>query len=190
MHDRQGVKPEYDHLPDTFPIEIDRPRLQAYMRGTSLMAWVALFGIFGAFFGFASIGKAIDAGQFRNLQALLTHIAVHTSTGLAIGTGLGLVVYFGFSHWHSARFARSLSLAVEGPFLRIKTVNADRKIHFRSIHDYAVIDGWMQRRFGVQVLSMSVSGVGQYGFISIAGVRDCLKVRDLIAEVDVRRENG
>ncbi len=181
---------EYDNLPDTFSIDIDRPRLRAHMRVTSLIAWVVLFGIFGTALGFASISRAIDAGHFRTLQALLTHIAVHTSTGLAIGASLGLVVYFGFSHWHSALFARSLSLSVEGPFLRLKTVNADRKIHFRSIHDYAVMDGWMKRRFGIKILRMSVSGGGQYGFISVAGVKDCLKVRDMLAEVDARRENG
>lgn len=153
-----------------------------------------MFFVFvGALLGFCTITKAIDAGKFRTLEDLITHIATHTGGGMAIGAGIGLAIYFCYSHWQSALLAQSYAMSVEGPFLRIQSghfFRSDRKIHFRSIHDYTVIDRWFARRFGIQVLRMSISGGGQYPFVSVAGVKDCLKVRDLLAEVDARRENG
>jgi len=55
----------------------------------------------------------------------------------------------------------------------------------------AVVQGPLMRRYGVEALRMStVAAGGQNSFLTIHGVKDCLRVRDMLAEIDSQRENG
>ncbi len=182
-----------DKYPSAFTIAIDRERLRGYLRTGSLIAWTGVLAIFGALFGFATITKAIDSGELHSMRELIILIATHTLIGMGAGITVGLVCYLCLSHWQSALAARYIAVSVDGPFLCIQRgafIRSDRKIHFRCIHDYTVIDHWLARRFGIQTLQMTVSGGGQHPFILIPGIKDALKTRDMLAEIDSQRENG
>jgi putative N-acetylmannosamine-6-phosphate epimerase len=87
--------------------------------------------------------------------------------------------------------AASLQVRVEGSFLRIiQKVPAlqDRKLHFRAIVDYATVEGSLMRRFGIMTLQMTTTAGGAASTIRIDGLRDCTKVRDMLAEIDSIRE--
>ena len=80
---------------------------------------------------------------------------------------------------------------VEGAFLHIVQENyarVDRKLHFRSIVDYAAVDDILMRRFGLMALRMNTTGGGLDSTINLIGIKDCLKVRDMLAEIDSIRE--
>ena len=66
---------------------------------------------------------------------------------------------------------------------------SDRKLHFRSIVDYATTQDSLMRRFGIHALQMATTAGGQNTNLIIPGVKDCLRVRDLLADIDRQREN-
>ncbi len=199
MQDRGGVKNNYDTLPESFPIEIDRERLRRFLRLHCLIGWMVITGFFGFFAGIGTIGDAIKANELREKEGrqavILSHATIlrHLANGMAMGGSIGLVFYLCMGQWTSAAYARNIRLSVEGAFLRVQSgvfLRQDRKIHFRSIHDYAVVETYFSRLTGVQVLRMNVSGSMQRPWLHIAGIKDCLEVRDMLAEVDARRENA
>ena len=180
-----------DPYPETLNIEIDRNRLRNYLRTKWLLSWVFGLGIFGGLIGFACIAGAIERG-FDSWLAGLTFAAKVVVLSLGGTTFLALLFYFMLSHRLAARFAASLQVSVEGAFLRIRqhtNVMSDRKLHFRSIVDYATTQDSLMRRFGIHALRMATTAGGQNTHLYVPGVKDCLKVRDLLADIDGQREN-
>ena len=180
-----------DQYPDTLNIEIDRDRLRSYLRTKWLLSWVLGLGFFGGMIGFASVGAAIERGS-HSWQAGVTFAAKSIALSLGSTTLLALLLYVILSHRLAARFAASLQISVEGAFLRIRqhtSVMSDRKLHFRSIVDYATIQDSLMRRFGIHALQMATTAGGQNTNLTIPGVKDCLRVRDLLADIDRQREN-
>jgi hypothetical protein len=45
------------------------------------------------------------------------------------------------------------------------------------------------RYFGIHALRMTTTGGGQNANVIVPGVKDCLRVRDLLADIDRLREN-
>ena len=182
-----------DSYPDQIVIEIDRPRLQTYLRIKWFLSWMAGVGGLAGIIAIAPLGAAIERGIHSH--SWRTGVAMAAST-VAIGFGvaslLALLLYLLLSHRRAARFAASLEVSVEGAFLRIRqhdTTLSDRKIHFRAIVDYATTQGPLRRRFGLHTLEMTTTASGLQSIIRLPGVKDCLRVRDLLAEIDHQREN-
>ena len=180
-----------DRHPHSIRFDFDRENLRRYLRIKWALAWMLTLGGLGAFFSTIRIGDALErAGTLTadNAATCLRFLA----TGTGAGFLLGAVCYLGFSHFRAGRLAATLSLEVEGAFLRISQgglFKSDRKLHFRSIIDYSVVEGPLRRRFGLRTLVMTIPG-GPAGMISIGGLHDCDAVRDMLAEIDAAREQG
>ena len=67
-------------------------------------------------------------------------------------------------------------------------IREDRKIHFSMISDYAVVDGPLMRRFGIQAVSINAVSGRPNPSMDILGVIDAPHVRDLLCEIDRARE--
>lgn len=180
-----------DPYPSTLNIEIDRDRLRKYLRVKWLWMWTYPLSFFGILFGFAACAGALDDGITSRSDALLL-VARCIATGIGISALIALVCYLIFSHRIASRLAASLEVSVEDAFLRVREharVMFDRKLHFRSIVDYAVTQDSLMRYFGIHSLVMTTTAGGQNTNLIIPGVKDCLQVRDLLADIDRQREN-
>lgn len=181
-----------DPHPTNFEIEIDRESLKKYLRTKSILVWLGPLGLYGGLFGLLVLCKQAEQGEVHSWIQVLALLR-YAVMGLVIGTALGSVCYLILSRWRAARFAEAIRVSVEGPFVRIRQflwTYSDRKLHFRSIVDYTVVQGPLMRRFGIEALRMSTAACGQNSFLTIHGVKDCLRVRDMLAEIDSQRENG
>lgn len=177
--------------PQEFELEIERDRLRAYLRFKWFAWWIAALSALGIGFGLSSVAKTLDQG-LQPWDAML--ILVVRAIGIGWGAGLLLagVLYFAFSRRLADRFADELRVSVEGPYLRIRqhvVVATDRKLHFRAIVDYAAIQDPLMRWFGIHALQMTTAGGGATAMITVPGVKDCLEARDMLSEIDCRREN-
>ena len=181
-----------DPHPRQITFEFDREKLRRYLRLRALALWSLGLGGLGSFIGFCT---AMDMLQRANtafpekLPAALTHFVRFGAGGLA----LGLLCYLICSHRQAVSHARSISLEVDDAFLRIREgglFKSDRKIHFRSVVDYSLVEGPILRRFGLKTLRMTVPVGAPAGLVQITGLRDCEAVRDQLAEIDAMRENA
>ena len=179
-----------DPHPQQLEIEIDRPRLRTYLRMKAALSWLLLLGSFGAVFGMLATEETLKEGVRPWTDVILILL-----TGLARGLTIGLLVaagaYLLFSHYVLGRFASELQLRVEGPFLRLRQhmlVSSDRKLHFRAIVDYAVVQDPLMRLFAISALQMTTTGSGLNSTINVPGVTHCESVRDLLSEIDRCRE--
>lgn len=178
-------------VPDEIVYSFDHDRLRRYLRVRGLILWLGVLGMLGALFGFAAVGKKLDS---RRLDVPAKIFAASRSVGIGFGCGalIGAFCYCALTHVRSATEARAVSLRVNGPFVRLKTggfMHVDRKVHFRSIIDYSVIDGPLRRRFGLQTLQMTVPAGVPNGLIQLTGLRDCERVRDELSALDAAREH-
>lgn len=131
---------------------------------------------------------AFEKGRLPSSSAMLASAAI-----LLLFVSVATLCYFIFSHRVAARSACGLEVRVEGAYLRVidyTPYRIDRKLHFRVLVDYAVIDGPLLRRHGLQILRISTTAIGAGGFINIPGVKNCEAVRDQLAEIDAQRENA
>ncbi len=183
-------EPHHDPYPATLNIEIDRPRLKTYLRFNWYRWWLVPLVLIGGLLGFSGIVDALDAGELQRSEIpwiILRHVGV----GMATGAALATLCYFVFSHFTAARYADSLEVSVEGPFLRVRqhfVTRSDRKLHFRSIIDYATTQDFLMRLLGIEALRMTTTAAGPSAFLSIPAVKDALRARDLLADIDRLRE--
>lgn len=180
-----------EHYPETLNIEIERDRLRRYLHVNWLLAWVISLVSIGTLFTFAGIAEGFNDGFASYTQAIFVS-AFLLATGMGVPLLIALFCYFVFSHRIASRLAATLEVTVEGPFLHVRqhaTVLSDRKIHFRSIVDYAATQNFLMRYFGIYALQMATTAGGQNTNITILGVKDCLRIRDFLAEIDRLREN-
>ena len=183
-----------DSYPSHLTIEIDRVRLRKFLCMRSLIAWATVFTLFGGLFGFVAFAKAMEAAENSGLSggaaAICGALALMKSIG--ISSVLALLAFFIFSFRSDTRTARNLEVTIEGSFLRVRQFAhsmTDRKLHFRSIVDYTTYQDSLMRRCGIHSLQMTTIGGGPTSTVMIPGVKDCLKVRDMLSEIDHLREN-
>lgn len=180
-----------DPFPSRFTIEIDRVRLRKFMRTGRLLLCFLPLAIFLPFFAFILAMGHVERGGFPWDQSVWI-VLRWTGTGIGAAALIGSVIYLIFNHHQSYRFAESLEVSVEGAFLRIRqggSVTSDRRIHFRSIVDYTCYQTRLMRFFGVHSLRMITPGAGPGAMLDIAGIKDCLRIRDMLSEIDSLREN-
>ena len=182
-----------DSYPANIDFEFDRDQLRKYLRTQYFCGWLGGIGFFGGLLSLPIIAGAFERHLFEGLNtaalfALGTAVIAFVAT-LTVVFSLYLI----FSHRVAARISESSRLSVEGPFLHLYQNGAamhDRKLHFRSIVDYAIVQDRMMRRFGIACLQMNTTAGGATSLVRVLGVKDCLKVRDELAEIDRLRENG
>jgi hypothetical protein len=180
-----------DQYPSHFAIEIDRVRLRRYLRAKWYLSWSLLFLLFS---GLPMLGFLVEEFErgIRSNREMVVAVAKAVGIALAGSQLLALFLYRIFSHGVAARWAESIELTVEGPFLRLRQhflSLTDRKLHFRSIVDYTTAQDFFMRWFGIETLQMTTIAGGNSSAVNVRGVKDCLKVRDMLSEIDRQREN-
>jgi hypothetical protein len=181
-----------DPYPSHIEIEVDRDGLRKYLRVKWFCSWALIVGLIGLGIGPATVSKTIDHGVQPSIEVLIT-IASSMALGLCAGFVCGAALYFALSHWLAVGYANTLALNVEGPFLRIRHTfgaRTDRRLHFRAIVDYAIQQDVLMRLFAIESLIMTTTGGGPTSTITIPGIKNGLKTRDLLSEVDRLRENA
>ena len=180
-----------DQYPATLNVEIDRDRLRNYLQMKGLLVWAIPFSVLGGLFGFARLVRDLEHGLAAHANAG-SILAGNIATGIGISLLIALFAYLVFSHRLASRFAASLKVTVEDAFLHVRyrtIVLCDRKLHFRSIVDYAVTQDFLMRYFGIFALQMATTAGGQNTNLVVPGVKDCFRMRDILADIDRLREN-
>ncbi|MDA3872613.1 MAG: hypothetical protein PF795_01455 [Kiritimatiellae bacterium] len=182
-----------DPHPTSFEIEIDRESLCKYLRYTWLRGWTFAISFFGLLFGLIFSLERIADGKFEGLHHLIFLLTTGPIYGILIGMAVAIVLYFMLCHFRAKRISETLSLKVDGAFLQITQhligSKIDRKIHFRAVTDFSVIEDNRMRKYNIKALQMNTTGGSPTGLIRIDGVKDCDNVRDMLAEIDSLREN-
>lgn len=178
---------------ENFEIEIDRDALYKYLCVKYLGSWIAFLFVPAFLIGMLIIAEATENSEYKGIMDVI----VITLTGFGIGLFVSGIVfipsYFIFIHFMAGKVAKSLTVTVECAFLHIVQENyarVDRKLHFRAITDYSTVETRLMRYFGLKALRMTTNGVGLDSTVQLDGIKDCLKVRDMLAEIDSMRENG
>lgn len=181
-----------DPHPENIDIEIDRESLCKYLRLSWIKGWFIVSAIFGFLFGIIQPLESIDKKGFTNITDLLLLLANSLGISLLISSSIVFFIYLLLGHWRAKKTADALYVKVEGSFLRVISHNIqgtfDRKVHFRSITDYSTIENRSMKKHGIKALQMNTTGGTIASLIRIDGVKDCDRIRDLLAEVDELRE--
>ena len=178
-----------DRYPTRFSIRIDRSGLARYYSRTALCGLLWVFGATGFFAGFCfGIAKA-ESLEIANVFLLIGLSLAYGAFFGSIGALPGWLIYRLFFRTQARKWAHDLSVDVEGPCLRIRTANTDRKLHFRAIVDYATCQSSAHRKCGIKSLVLHTLAGGAASTVTLAGIEDCLRVRDMLAEIDASREN-
>lgn len=173
--------------PERFEIEIDRAKLKTYLTCRFAGTWAVLVGIIMFACTMLVLSAALRSEVLKALQ-----IFGVTLIGSVVICAIGLIT---LTLPRIRRVVRDTELWVEGVHLRIKTYELasgqwhDRKLHFKVIVDYDVVEDRWMRRFGIQTLCLHTTGGGAASTISIPGVKDCSKMRDTLTELDRERES-
>lgn len=113
-------------------------------------------------------------------------------TGGLLACGIfGSVLYFTYFRPSARLKAKNLRLMVDGPYLRIVSggyVLVDQRFHFRDISSYSTVQGPLLRRCGLKSLCFRVQGRATTPPLSVIGLVDADRVRDVLCEIDASRE--
>ena len=185
-----------EHKPEEIHYPFDHDLLRHYLRLKGALLWIGVLLCLGAFFGFTSVGRLVENPNIP-AAAKLANALRNTATGAGCGAALGGLCYLVLTHFRADRESRAASLHVEGPFVRVTLggfARVDRKLHFRSIIDYSLVEGPLRRRLGLKTLVMSVPAGppvlgAPAGSVLLTGLRDPDHVRDELAALDAAREH-
>jgi membrane protein YdbS with pleckstrin-like domain len=182
-----------DTYPESFTVEIDRDALCRYYRLQSLL----VCAIFPIYFGFLGGGYSVAANDFPyhfgSGMAPWMAFLWGTVLGILFGLLLGAICYFLFAHFRARRRAHTLSVQVEGPFLRViegAYIVRDRRLHFQAITDYSTSSNPLLRFCDIGQLILETTAGGRSSTIRIPGVKNAQEVRDMLSELDRLREDS
>lgn len=183
-----------DPYPANFEIEIDRVRLTSYLRSQHRKVWFLVMLVFGVLVGSLSGAKYYENHATLPLTTVLWAVGWRFAAILIACQLLGVIGYLLSARTISA-YVNDLMLSVEGPFIRVRKnvggVQQDRRVHFRLILIYSTKQDAQMKKLGISTLVMTTAaGAEAVGAITVPGVKDCLKVRDLLSEIDSHRENS
>lgn len=181
-----------DQYPKELTLEIDRKGLRKYYRIGAFLVVMAASIVIGCANAMGRIGDGLKEAGLKSINDLIFYTICGLAAGIGVSVVVALLIYFVFFHRSAARRAASLIVTVEGPFLRVQqheVFSTDRKLHFRAIVDYSTIQGWLMRKCGIHALRMHTTAGGPSSMLTIYGVKDCLKMRDILSDMDRLREN-
>ena len=92
-----------------------------------------------------------------------------------------------FGRRKARKQAARFKAMVEGSFLRIIDLDTDKKIHFLQVVDYQTDRSGYSKDTSTAALQMNTNSGGT---LLIPAVKDALRMRDLLAEVDSQREQS
>lgn len=177
--------------PEIINFEINRTQLEQYMNRVGLYLISFVFIILGGYISFSHTINSTIKLKFKSKEEMYYFMIGRMCICVALTVLVIYLFYILGVCRHSRRYVSTLKVSVEGSFLRIQEYSGnlvDRKIHFRSIVDYSTIQSPMMTRYGIQTLKMNTTTGGQNSSITIHGIEDCLKVRDILSSIDQQRE--
>lgn len=185
----------------SMPIEIDHAGLRKYLCSEALGTFAVLAGIMlgvQAMFIFFNLvaERAWDTLPLATLGAdwIFLILAV-------LGYGCAIAIYFVRLRGLLVRQAACEGLSVEGSVLHIRRFTGgisdvslnlggelqDTKLHFRTIASYAIFQDPAMRRHGIHALLLLTTSHGMKNRFLIRGIKDCEKVRDMLAAIGEQR---
>lgn len=173
---------------DKIEFEIDRDGLRRSLKAGYLTAWAILFAVMMLPGGLIGLTRGLEAGTLSGLKCL-----AYWAAGAAAICYMG---YFTGTRKTLNRRVEAVSLKVDGPYLLVQTYELpggswhDRKLHFKSIVDYGIVEDSNMRRHGIQSLNLTTLAGGKSSEVIVPAVRNCQQVRDLLSEIDLARENS
>lgn len=103
----------------------------------------------------------------------------------------GSILYFVYFRPSARLKAVNLRLMVDGPYLRLVSggfILVDQRFHFRDVASYSTVQGPLLRRNGLKSLCFRVHGRATTPPLSVTGLVDADRVRDVLCEIDASRE--
>ncbi|MEM1083001.1 MAG: hypothetical protein AAGI48_02680 [Verrucomicrobiota bacterium] len=179
--------------PHTFRVGINhhehlRKHLRSHRITTgSICLFVTLFGSWIIASSSSLVGESVSAFHLR--FGTCWTLAIWFSSLIVVSIIYTWIYMAVFGNRWSRRVVNAFQALVEGPFLRIITIDADKKVHFREIVDYEVslTTGTMEQ--GISDITMRTTVAGQSPVIlKLPAVENAIETRDLLAEVDAERE--
>ncbi|WP_146517659.1 hypothetical protein [Rubripirellula amarantea] len=180
---------------DAFPLEIefdvDRKRLLDYLLAQ------ARIGCFGSALPFCLLFSLpffkAHMLPYQNAGALLWlgWLTVYLIAGCVVCALFGSILYFSYFRPSARLQAANLRVMVDGPYLRLVTggfILLDQRFHFRDVSSYGTIQGPLLRRHGLKSLTFRMQGRPSTPPLSVAGLVDPDRVRDVLCEIDASRE--
>ncbi len=180
-----------DRYPLEIEFDIDRERLLSYLLTQ------ARIGCFGLAFPFAMLISLAfyNAGMapYRNTEILfrLGWFSLYAIAGLVACGVFGSLLYFAYFRPSAQLKAENLRVMIDGPYLRLVSggfVLADQRFHFRDVSSYSTVQGPLLRRHGLKSLCFRVQGRSPTPPLSVTGLVDAERVRDVLCEIDASRE--
>lgn len=180
---------------DSFPLEIefeiDRERL---LRHLLTQARMICFGIalpFALLFAFSFFNSHVTPYRNADLWFRIGWFCAYMIGGLAACALFGAALYFTYFRPSARLEAKHLRLMVDGPYLRMVSggfVLLDQRFHFREISSYSLVQGPLLRRHGLKTLRFRVHGSSTAPPLSVPGLADPDRARDVLCEIDASRE--
>ncbi len=177
-----------DKFPNHIEFDIQRDTLCKLYRWEALCFCGVIAAFIGLLFGAMLHGSLRAQIQDYHYENWLTMQVLAYLAGLAIGSVIGAIFYFGYFHRAARLSADNLRVLVEGPFLRVVTgsfIVVDQRFHFEDIQNYTTIQGPIQKRLRMKSLSFRQNRGGPPIFIQ--GLSQPDVVRDILSELDAQR---
>ncbi|QIF01662.1 hypothetical protein [Roseimicrobium sp. ORNL1] len=197
----QEIPLAHGEVVNPMPIEIDHARLRKYLCSEALGTFAVVAGIMLGiqvmiiFFNLVA-ERAWGTLPLATLGAgwIFLIIAV-------LGYGCAIAIYFIRQRGLLLRQADCEGLSVGDSVLHIRRFTGgisdgsmnlggdlqDTKLHFRTIASYAVFQDTAMRRHGIHALLLLTTSHGMRNRFLVRGIKDCEKVRDMLAAIGEQR---
>jgi hypothetical protein len=181
-----------DPFPHEIEFEIDRERLLRYMLiqariGCFVLTFPISLLLAVAFFN-ARMAPYPNAGIWFQFGWFSIYMM-----GCFLVCGVFCQILYLAYFRPSARLkAKNLQLMVEGPYLRLVSggyMLVDQRFHFREICSYTTVQGPLLRRHGMKSLRIRLNGHSTTPPLTVTGLIDVDRVRNVICEIDASRES-
>jgi hypothetical protein len=171
--------------------EIDRDRLLRHLLTQAKMGCFGLALPFCVLFALSFFNSHMAPYRNADMWFRLGWLSVYLLAGLVACAVFGSVLYFAYFGPSARLKAKNLRLMVDGPYLRLVSggfVLLDQRFHFRDVSSYSTVQGPFLRRNGLKTLCFRVQGRSATPPLSVTGLIDADRVRDVLCEIDASRE--
>lgn len=180
-----------DRFPLEIDFEIDRQRLLRYLLAQAKIGCFGLPFPFAMLLALAFFNEGMAPYHNTDVWFSLGWFSFYMMAGLLACGIFGSILYFAYFRPSARLKADNLRLMVDGPYLRLVSgglILNDQRFHFRDVSCYSTVQGPLLRRHGLKSLCFRVNGHAAAPPLSVIGLVDAGRVRDVLCEIDASRE--
>ena len=180
-----------DNFPIEIEFEIDRERLLRYLLVQARLGCFGLALPFGLVFAVAFYNAHMAPYRHAEISFRMGWLAIYLIGGLTTSALLASIFYFSYFRPSARLKAKNLCLLVDGPYLRLVSggfILLDQRFHFRDVSSYGTIQGPLLRYHHMKSLCFRIQGRSSTPPLSVAGLVNPDRVRDVLCEIDASRE--